>query len=747
MRGIRRCLTQITAMGLLLSSIAVTPARGEVALATSADAPKQDKVDTQPAIRVGTDHFQLLLQVDAGRLVQIAFGAPHAVAVIDPKAKSHPEECYPAGGSGYIWEPALMATHADGNTSTELTYVRHTQREVEPNVTETRIELKDPQYPFYVTLCFKTYHDQDIIEQWSEIHHEEAAPVTLQAFASASPVVRSPDIYLTQFPGSYKHEVNLVEEKLSSGIKVLDSKLGTRADYYRNPSFLLSIGAPASEDSGEVFGGTLAWSGSFRFAFEEENGRLRALCGMNPYDSNYRLQPGTVFRTPAMIWSWTDQGKGQISRNFHRWALRYSLRNDGHARPVLLNNWEATDMHFDEDKIVSLFDGAKAAGAELFLLDDGWFGNDHPRDNDHAGLGDWQVNARKLPHGLGYLAEQAKKRGLRFGIWVEPEMVNPSSDLFERHPDWAIRQPKRDLNLFRNQLVLDMTRPAVREFVFHVLDDLLTQNPGISYVKWDCNRYITQPGSSYLKPEDQQNLWIDYGNALYDVMSRVAHKHPDVQMMACAGGGGRVDYGALRYFDSFWPSDNTDPVARIKIQWGYSHFFPAAATAAHATRMGKRPIKFAFDVAMSGCLGMDMDLAKLTPEERQFCASAVACYKQFRDVVMTGDLYRLQSPYEGDRASLMYVAPDRSRAVLFVYQLKDGESSLPPVVLKGLDPNRSYRVKELNLPATGHSELSINDQSIDGASLMKQGIAVPYHQAYQSCVIQLSDESTKARSE
>ena len=387
-----------------------------------------------------------------------------------------------------------------------------------------------------------------------------------------------------------------------------------------------------------------------------------------------------------------------MSRNFHRWARRYGIRDGDKPRPVLLNNWEATGFNFDEERIVSLFDGAKELGAETFLLDDGWFGNGHPRNDDHAGLGDWQVNTNKLPHGLSYLSAEAKKRGVNFGIWIEPEMVNPNSDLFEQHPEWAIGQPHRQVVLGRNQRVLDLSRPEVRDFTWSVIENTLGPNPGISYVKWDCNCYVTQPGSTWLKPEQQSHLLIDYQHALYEVMGRMASKYPGVMVMLCSGGAGRLDYGALKFFHSFWPSDNTDPARRVIIQWGFSHFFPAETIAAHVTRMGRRPIKFALDVGLSGALGLDMDVAKLTPDERRAVADAVSLYKQrLREVVQQGDLYRLESPYSGPRSALNYVSADKARAVLFVYALKDGNPGV--VRLRGLEPTRHYRVREVNLPA------------------------------------------------
>lgn len=703
------------------------------------------QVSPPAAMTVSTGEFEIRLASEAGRLVQTNFGAPGGSTVAAPSTRPRarkpvPEDFYPAGGAGYIWEPAILATHTDGNTSTDLVIESRDAKQISPHVSETRINLKDPQYPFYVSLVFRSYADNDIIEQWSEIRHEESSPITLSRFASASPVFRGSDIHLTQFPGTYMREVNVVEEKLTQGTKTIESKLGTRAHYYHNPSFMLSLNGPASEETGAVIGGTLAWSGSFELSFEMEDTRVRALCGMNPYQSAYRLKPGETFRTPAMLWSFSNKGKGQISRNFHRWARQHALRNGNKPRPILLNNWEATGPTFNEPTIVALFDGAKQVGAELFLLDDGWFGNKHPRDDDKAGLGDWLPDARKLPKGVQHLADEATKRGLKFGIWVEPEMVNPKSELFEKHPDWVIQQPKRDPSYFRNQLVLDLTRPDVREFVFKCVDDLLTQNPGVAYIKWDCNRYISQPGSSYLKPDEQQNLFIDYNNALYDVMARVSKNHPNVQMMACAGGGGRVDYGVLRYFDGFWPSDNTDPLGRVKIQWGYSHFFPAAATCDHVTRKGNRPIKFAFDVAMSGCLGLDVDVSKYTAEERQFAAAATATYNTFREVILAGDLYRLESP-DDDRTSLIYVTPDQSRAVLFVYQTKSTNAgSLTPLNICGLDPQRQYRIRELNLPAGASSKLASHDQVLGGSSLLKDGLVPPCRRAFDSAVIELKAE-------
>jgi len=722
----------LLAMFLAMSSSLAAVQKGAAAIVAPAEARHIDVVTAWTAwrLQVGND----------GRLYQLGYGPLDQTDAPAAKAPPREDEFYPPAGNGFILEPALQAVHADGNTSTDLSYAAREVERVDANVTITRIQMRDPVYPFSVTHCFKAFNAEDVIEQWVEIRHEETGPVVLSRFASSAPVVKANSYWLTQLHGDHMREAELFEERLTPGIKILDSKLGVRAHQMRNPSFVLSVDGPAEEETGAVLGGTLAWSGSFQFAFEIDwTNRLRALCGANPFGSSYRLAAGRVFRTPSMLWSFSAAGKGEMSRNFHRWARKYGIRDGDKPRPVLLNNWEATYFDFDEQRIVSLFDGAKQLGADLFLLDDGWFGNKYPRNNDDAGLGDWEVNKKKLPRGLSHLADEATKRGIQFGIWLEPEMVNPASELFDAHPDWVIRQPHRELLLGRNQLTLDLTRPEAKEFTWQVIDDTLGPHPGIHYVKWDCNRFVTQPGSTYLPPEEQSHLLIDYQWALYEVMARMAAKYPNVMAMLCSGGSGRTDYAALKHFHSFWASDNTDPLQRIYIQWGFSHFFPANAISAHVTDMGDRPHKLATDVALCGALGVDRDVQKMSPHERQTVAAAVALYKErLRDLIARADLYRLESPYERPRCALNYVSPDRSHAVLFVYQLR--ESAMPPVKPRGLDPARRYRVREINLPAGRKSRLSLHDQVVDGAALMAAGVVSPLHRALESAVVEFVEE-------
>lgn len=688
-------------------------------------------------IRIATEHAGLSLYIDQeARLYQIGFGKLSPGAHI-PNEFERCQECYPQWGDGFVAEPALQATHADGNTSTGLVYIRHETRPAGDEVLFTRIKLKDSVYPFFVTLCFKTYPVLDVIEQWTEIRHTESGPVELARLASSSPIIESKNVHLTHFFGDWVEEMNPITERLSPGIKVLDSKLGVRAHRYRNPSFLISLNGPPKNDSGEMWAGSLAWPGSFQFAFETDNLNTRALCGMNPFASQYRLDPDRVFTTPVMAWAWSDTGTGHLSRNLHRWARRHVLRDGNRPRAVLLNNWEATFFNFDEKKLVSLFDMARQAGFDLFLLDDGWFGVKYPRNDDSQGLGDWKADPAKLPHGISYLCEQAQKRGLRFGIWVEPEMVNPRSELYERHPEWVIQQKHRNLEFQRNQLVLDLSRPEAKCYALNCVDDLLSQNPGISYIKWDCNRSITQPGSQWLPPGLQSHLGIDYNNALLDIMDELAKRHPQVEMMLCSSGGGRVDFGSLRFFHEFWPSDNTDPLRRVTMQWDYLTFFPAIAISGHVTHREDRTLKFAFDVAMSVRLGMDVDLSKLTPAERSFTRKAIATYKSaILPVVQFGDLYRLENPYAGPRAALSYVSMDESRAIVFIFQTRD-TAQASPVKLAGLNPAIRYRVRELNLPDGFISRLPQHEMTIEGSTLMRDGITPPCSKSCESVVAEL----------
>ena len=605
---------------------------------------------------------------------------------------------YTPAGSKNLLEPALTVTHADGNTSLDLRYVSHAVSKLDANVSQLSIVLKDPLYDFQVTLYYKTYFNEDVIEQWSVISHKEKGNVVLQKFASANLYLRSDSYWLTQYHGDWAKEMRPETSKITHGIKTLDSKLGTRANLFQPSVFMISLGKPATEEEGTVLLGALEYSGNFRTDLELDYlDNLKIISGINNYASAYTLKPGEEFSTPAFVHLLSAKGKGEASRKMHRWARNYKLVDGNGTRLTLLNNWEATYFDFNESKLAELLKDTKKLGVDLFLLDDGWFANKYPRNGDTAGLGDWEENKTKLPNGITSLVKEAGNNGVKFGIWVEPEMVNPKSVLYEQHPDWVIRQPRREEHYFRNQLVLDLSNPKVQDFVFGVVDELFTKNPGIAYIKWDCNAVIYNAYSSYLK--NQAHFYIEYMRGLYKVLERLRAKYPAVPMMLCSGGGGRVDYAALRYFTEYWPSDNTDPLERIFIQWEYSYFYPAIGSSNHVTDWGKQPIKFRTDVAMMGKLGFDIVVSKLPANDLQFCQQAIRTYDAVKNIIWQGDQYRLADPQTGNIASVLYMKNDKTSGVLFNYLVNNryDEGSKLPILLKGLDPGKKYTLEEVNL--------------------------------------------------
>ena len=447
------------------------------------------------------------------------------------------------------------------------------------------------------------------------------------------------------------------------------------------------------------------------------------------------------FTTPEFIFTFSNNGTGEASRNLHAWARNYQLKDGQGDRMTLLNNWENTYFKFNEELLAELMKEAKHLGVDMFLLDDGWFGNKHPRNSDNARLGDWEVMRSKLPGGIPALVQSAKEAGVKFGIWIEPEMVNPKSELFEKHPDWAIQLPNRETYYYRNQLVLDLSNPKVQDFVYGVVDKILTENPEVAFFKWDCNSPITNVYSPYLKNKQGQ-LYIDHVRGIYNVLKRIKDKYPNVPMMLCSGGGARCDYEALKYYTEFWCSDNTDPIERLFIQWGFSQIFPAKAMCAHVTSWNKNTsVKFRTDVASMCKLGFDLGLKELNADEQTYCQNAVANWTRLKKVILDGDQYRLVSPYDGNHMSLMYASPDKNKAVLYTYDIhpRFGEKLLP-VKLQGLDAKKMYKVKEINLMPNSKSNLAANEKTYSGDYLMKVGInAFTTNQAF-SRVIELTAE-------
>lgn len=703
---------------------------------------KKEPVHAQsaPAIIIHTKQLVLVLKVADRHVCQAYLGSPlKNERDYESLPVNGEDQVYSTSGMSSRLNTALRVTHTDGNPSVDLEYVSHRTQKISDNVQLTEIRLKDPEYPFEVTLYYQSFNNEDVIKTWSSIRHREKGPVVLHEYASANLYLKAPHYWLTQFHGDWAKEMQMQESELTSGIKIIDSKLGARATKYENPGFLLSPDKPSGENSGEVLAGTLAWSGNFRLSFQVDNlDQLSIVPGINPYASDYSLKPDSSFVTPPFIFTYSNRGKGQATRNIDRWARHYGILNGDGSRLTLLNNWEATYFGFNEDKLVHLFDQAREIGVDMFLLDDGWFGNKYPRDDDHAGLGDWQVNKKKLPRGIAHLVNESGKRGLKFGIWIEPEMVNPKSELYEKHPDWIMRLPNRPENYRRNQLVLDLCNPEVQDFVFGIIDGLMTNYPEIAYFKWDCNRIFTNEYSPYLG-HDQSGIYINYVQGLYNVMKRTREKYPDLPMMLCSGGGGRVDYGALKYFTEFWPSDNTNPVDRIFIQWGYSYFYPAIATCNHVTESGNYSLKFKMDVAMMGKMGFDMQFDKLSDTEIKFIRDGLKTYDRIKKVVWHGDLYRLLSPYEGNRAALMYVSENKDRATAFTYSLHDIVApENRPIRLEGLDAEKDYLITEINLPEGKTSHCPESGHIYSGSYLMQVGIHSPIGAEATSAVFEVT---------
>lgn len=712
---------------------------GRPAIALMAMAMATTAVDAQ-TVRVSTNNTDLVLKVSPkGRLYQVYFGDKlknaadydnltwNTYAASDGAVSTRGHEVYAGSGNEDYFEPAVAITHADGNMTTYL-YYKGVETKAIDGGTETIITLQDNKYPDTVKLHYAAYDKENVIKAWTEISHKEKNPVTLWRYSSTMLYFDASKYFLTSYHSDWAKEGQPETVQLTAGKKIIDTKLGTRAAMHTEPFFELGLNEPAKENEGNVVLGTIGWTGNFRFTFEVDNvGGLRVIPAINPYASDYKLRAGETFTTPEFIFTTSSTGVGQASRNLHDWARRYQVNMGMGDRLSLLNNWENTGFDFDQKSLAELMKDAKDLGVDMFLLDDGWFANKYPRKDDHAGLGDWDVTHSKLPEGIPGLVRDAKAAGVKFGIWVEPEMVNPKSELFEKHPDWVIQQPNRETNYYRNQLVLDISNPKVQDYVFGVVDRIMTENPDVAYFKWDCNSPITNIYSPYHKA-NQGNTYIDHVRGVYNVMSRIKAKYPNLPMMLCSGGGGRMDYEALKYFTEFWCSDDTDPYERLYIQWSLSKFFPAKTMGSHVTNWNKKTsVKFRTDVCSSCKLGFDIDLKPLKgTDDYTFVQQAVKNWTRLKPVILDGDQYRLVSPYETDHSALNYVSKDKSHAVLFAYNLhpRYKEPRLLKVRMQGLDPQRQYTVEEINLMPGTQSTFDFNGKRFSGDYLMKVGLDV-----------------------
>lgn len=644
----------------------------------------------------------------------------------------------PEGQQEIVKYGGLQVVHADGAVTLRLKET--TRREVaEPDGRHIAICLRDEAYPFSVTRHVRSWTDCSVVETWAEIRHDEKGPVKLlraDSFASALAVTNAP-VRVLGLNGGWASEANVRESEVALGQTVsLVSRHGTRDAWESNSGFMVSFGEGVDEARGRVLGLALEWTGTSdkrvsRFCRDRgQKEHTSVFAGVDMTTGPYTLDPGATFVTPRAALVWSEEGRGEVSRQFHRWARNHVMPHGRELRPVLLNSWEGSYFTFTEATLTNMMNGVAEMGGEMFVLDDGWFGNgryardDGGRDkgDGYNGLGDWVVNTNKLPHGLGWLSQEAKRRGLGFGLWVEPEMANVKSELAEAHPDWILREERRPLAVGRGgtQVVLDYANPAVRKGVWEMLDKVFDESSPLAYVKWDSNQNIVNPGSAYLAADRQPNLWYDYTMGLYEVLAKCRKKRPDTVIQACASGGGHVDFGILRYCDEFWTSDCTDPLCRVFIQWGTSMFYPANAMACHVTaspnhQTGRRtPLKYRFDVAMTGRMGFELHPKDLSADDLAFAKRAVADYKRIRPIVQQGDLYRLESPYDGSRATLAYVSPDRRQSVVFVLGLDRPDDAPAGFELPWLSPDVRYACREINCGSRRH-EVTLEDRRLKTA--------------------------------
>ncbi|KDN81440.1 alpha-galactosidase [Kitasatospora cheerisanensis] len=615
-----------------------------------------------------------------------ALAAPHSPADSSFEAGAAADELAPQTGARF--GPAgLQVRFADGTRGAEW-------GPAEPRVAgdELRILLTDRHFPLAAELCYRVHPDGDVLERWTELRHTGSpgdGPITVDRLDSASWTLPPlPDYRLGQLVGGWNSEFQLRRERLAVAETVLTSRRGLTG-HHVSPWLTLDDGA-ATEEHGEVWSTALAWSGSWRITVHRDPaGRTTWTGGFGHEGVGWTLRPGERLTTPVFAGLYTRGGFGAASRAWHHHVRAHVLPDAAADRPVVYNSWEATHFDVSHAGQLRLAERAAALGAELFVLDDGWFG---ARRDDRAGLGDWTPRPAAFPDGLRPFAEQVHRLGMAFGLWVEPEMVNRDSELYRAHPDWVLHSPTRTATELRNQLVLDFSRPEVEAWALDTLDRLVGEN-GVDWLKWDANRAFTEagrPGSA-----DPDRLWIDHVRAVHRVMDRLRDAHPRLRIEACAGGGGRVDLGILARTDQTWTSDNTDPVDRIAIQHGYGQLLPATTMASWITdspntATGRAtPLRFRAHVAMAGVLGLGGDLTAWPEDELAECAALVARYKRIRPLVQHGRQHRPPTP--DGVAAVHYAAPDDTEHAVLVWRptTRFGHRP-PPLRLPALDPRAQY---------------------------------------------------------
>ncbi|MDR0883178.1 MAG: alpha-galactosidase [Oscillospiraceae bacterium] len=633
---------------------------------------------------------------------------------------------FPGGGAGDHRVPAVTAVAADGSSAVDLRYVSHSVTPGKPPLSglpatyvnsddeaETLvIETADDYSGLTATLYYTVFKNLDVITRHAVLGNKAATPLTLGYALSAAIELPTNKYKMLGLPGAWARERQVEWAPLRRGGQSLQSRRGY-SSAMMNP-FTALADLDASETRGDVYGFNLVYSGSFLIEAEvDHKDTTRVVIGVNPYDFSWKLEPGELFTTPEAVLVFSATGYGEMSRTYHKLYSKNLCRGvwRDKRRPILINNWEATYFNFNADRLVGLAEKAAEAGIEMLVMDDGWFGK---RDDDRSGLGDWFVNEEKLGCSLAELVERVDDAGLSFGIWFEPEMINPDSDLYRAHPDWVLRIPTRPANLGRNQLVLDMSRPDVQDYLVERISDVLGQ-ADIKYLKWDCNRYLTETFSALLPADRSREVWHRYILGLYDVLDRITSAFPKVLFESCASGGGRYDPGMLYYMPQTWTSDNTDAIDRLSIQYGTSFAYPIRTMGAHVSAIPNHqtgrntPFMTRGDVALQGTFGYELDLTKLDEAEFDLIEDQIDRYQEYQKLIFGGDFYRLISPFENPfEAAWMYVSPDKKAAfVQCVLQRKVANHVPRRVQLQGLDPAALYFIEELGVSYHGDSLMHI----------------------------------------
>ncbi len=687
-----------------------------------------------------------------GELQQIYWGARLAAsdpiptpvpkrewASFDSSYTNTPQE-YAGWGAGLFTEPALKITFADGNRDLVLHYSSESQT---PNGFD--VVLKDISREIYVTLHYAIDPATGIIARSATIRNREAASVTVEQAAAAAFALPRGQYTLNYLTGRWAGEWNLNQEAIHPGARVLESRRGSTG-HQNNPWFAIQSG-PSDEDHGEVWFGALAWSGSWRITVEQDQlDAVRVTGGFNPFDFGYVIKSGESLETPTFYAGYSHHGLGGASNQLFQFELHNILPRTGkyaaqpvpRPRPVIYNSWEATGFNVNEAGQIALAEKAANLGVDRFVMDDGWFGQ---RKNDHAGLGDWYVNKEKFPNGLKPLIDKVHSLGMDFGLWVEPEMVNPDSDLYRQHPDWVLNFPGRPRSEQRNQLVLNLARQDVHDYVLGFLDKLLSEND-IAFLKWDYNRNWSEPGWDQLPAAEQKSVYVAFTRNLYSILAELRRRHPNVEIESCSGGGGRVDLGILRYTDEVWPSDNTDPFDRLTIQDGFTYAYTPQIMMAwvtdspHWLNNRSTSLQYRFLSSMQGSLGVGADISKWSPDQTALAKRLIAAYHQVQRTIVQGTLYRLISPRNGSEFSATQtVNQEKSQSVIFafIHSTQEGRG-FPMLKLKGLDPAAQYTLTSIEGKPS-----PLAPQTASGAYWMNHGLEMDlsFRGDYQAAAFRL----------